>query len=420
MKHLLFITIILIFQGTLEKIVPIIGYFDEILLLLLMCTLFFKYTTNKIEIKLYRAEIYIAILILIFFTIGIISNLNYGLGGNILYYFTSGILTIKNFLVYILARIVFRKIQINENLLLKLNKLFDFILNIYVTIILLDIPFNFLQGYGIRYNLIKSVSVGFSHPAELDFMAFSIMVIQLFIFKILNLNMKKYKYTLIKSFIIVFFGGRTKGLVFYVIYVIPFILSKLLKKIKLLHVLVCTPFIVKISKERFLSEFFNTESVRGTLYRIGYKIANDFYPLGSGFATYGTEFSRKKYSSLYYYYGISNKYGLSPNWPAYITDAHWAAIIGETGIFGVLTYAIICIIFTYNLVSFNKCDLQLRLSITALWIYGLISSVSDTILMSYRGVAISFITAFFINIILNKDDISQKDIKISENCKEYN
>lgn len=394
----LFTIILIIFQGALEEKLKLAGFIDELILIVFLLISIIKIITKSVEIKMFKIEKYIFILVIIFFSIGIISNLYYGIVVDCFSYLFSGILFIKLFLIYFLARIVFRDIVINKKQLEKFYIFLNIILNIYTIIILFNIPFNFLEVYDIRFN-IECISVGFGHPSELDFLAICIMNIQFFILKFLNKNTRKYIPTLIKVAIIILFTGRTKAIVFYVGYVLVLFIRILLKKVKLIYVIPFAPIILNLSKLRITSEFLDTGSARGTLYRTGWKIAKDFWPLGSGFATFGTDFSRKNYSPLYSYYGLSNKYGFSPDWPAYITDAHWAATMGETGFIGMLMYITICILMSILLLTFKNIDRDIKITLNALWIYGIICSFSDTIFMGYRGSAITLITALFLSIL---------------------
>lgn len=405
MKLNLFLIVIIILQGKLENNIAVLGYLDELILAIFFVVIFLKYTLHEIDIKFYRIEIIIFILTIIFFLLGIISNLDSDIINNYVDYIVSGILSIKNILIYFLARIMFRDEKIMKKDFIILSKFLNLILNIHVLIIILDIPFNFLESQGIRFNIIKTVAVGFNHAAELDFMAIAIMVLQLFIFRILHIDIKKYNSILIKTFIVILFSGRTKGILFYIIYIILLSSSRLLKKFKLIYLIPFFPVILMIAKDRIFSEFLNENSVRGTLYKTGFKIAKNFWPLGSGYGTFGSDLSRKKYSPLYYEYGLASKYGLSPDWPAYVTDSQWASILGETGFMGTLIYMSICILIIYFILNIEKKDLYFRLAICSLWIYGLISSISDTIFITYRGVAISIITALMISILKNNKNI---------------
>ncbi|MBN8048017.1 hypothetical protein J0A94_09220 [Paraclostridium bifermentans] len=380
----------------MEDYVGLFNYTDDLILIILLVSSIFKLLISKQKVRLYKAEKYLIILIFLFYLCGIISNLRSGIVKYNKDYILSGILFIKMYLIYFLCRISFIDIKINKLSLYRFCKILDFILNIYVSLIILNIPLGFLKVYDVRFNFIETVSVGFGHPSELSFMAISIMVLQLYMYILLGKNLKKYKYILIKSFFIVLFAGRINSIIFCLAYIIIFNINNITKKLKKSYIIPFIPIFIYISKSRIISEFLKDDSARGTLYKVSWKIAKDFFPLGSGFGTFGTEFSRRNYSPLYYRYHISSKYGLSPEWPAYITDAHWAATLGETGFVGIFIYATICIIMTYIVLGVEKTNLKLKLSISSLWIYGIISSFSDTILMGYRGVAIAIITSFLI------------------------
>jgi hypothetical protein len=78
-------------------------------------------------------------------------------------------------------------------------------------------------------------------------------------------------------------------------------------------------------------------NVRGLLYETGLRIANNLVPFGDGFGRYASDTSRTHYSPVYYQYGLSNVFGLSPAQPLYIDDTSWPSVMGETGYFGLLT-----------------------------------------------------------------------------------
>ena len=63
----------------------------------------------------------------------------------------------------------------------------------------------------------------------------------------------------------------------------------------------------------------------------------EFVPFGSGLASLGSYASEQWYSDLYYYYGINNVYGLSPQDPAFICDAFYATL-GQFGVVGVILF----------------------------------------------------------------------------------
>ena len=80
-------------------------------------------------------------------------------------------------------------------------------------------------------------------------------------------------------------------------------------------------------------------AARTLLYITGWRIARERFPLGSGFGRFGGYVSQLYYSPLYDQYGLSAVYGLSRDFPVYISDTYWPHILGEAGVLGALFFA---------------------------------------------------------------------------------
>ena len=72
-----------------------------------------------------------------------------------------------------------------------------------------------------------------------------------------------------------------------------------------------------------------------------------------------------------------------------------------------LTYIIILLVLTICFWNTSN-EIIYKLTISGLWIYGIISSISDTIFMGYRGVAIICITIFMSSILKSSDKLSDE------------
>jgi hypothetical protein len=81
-------------------------------------------------------------------------------------------------------------------------------------------------------------------------------------------------------------------------------------------------------------------TARSRLYTTGERIAQDYFPLGSGFGTFGSSPSRKHYSQLYFEYGLGEVYGLSPQYRQFIDDTSWPSVMAETGYLGFACYVV--------------------------------------------------------------------------------
>lgn len=90
---------------------------------------------------------------------------------------------------------------------------------------------------------------------------------------------------------------------------------------------------------RQLHTYTSTENTaRARLYTVSAKIAQNEFPLGAGFGRFASYPSRTTYSPVYYEYELNQIYGLTERSPQFIDDTSWPAVIGETGVFGLLAY----------------------------------------------------------------------------------
>lgn len=77
---------------------------------------------------------------------------------------------------------------------------------------------------------------------------------------------------------------------------------------------------------------------RNALSIAGGKIAIDFFPLGSGFGSFGSGINRYEYSDLFYRYRLNGIWGLSSRESYFINDVFWPHLIAEVGILGLIFY----------------------------------------------------------------------------------
>ena len=65
----------------------------------------------------------------------------------------------------------------------------------------------------------------------------------------------------------------------------------------------------------------------------------DHFPLGTGLASFASYASSTNYSEVYYEYGINNVYGLSQNFPHFISDAYYPSL-AQFGILGAFLFVL--------------------------------------------------------------------------------
>lgn len=83
------------------------------------------------------------------------------------------------------------------------------------------------------------------------------------------------------------------------------------------------------------------DTVRTYSHIVAVRIANDYFPLGSGAGTYASLPSRDYYfSPLYDIYGLSYMHGAARHFSGYLMDTFWPKILGEGGWFGLIAYVL--------------------------------------------------------------------------------
>jgi len=76
---------------------------------------------------------------------------------------------------------------------------------------------------------------------------------------------------------------------------------------------------------------------RPMLYLTAGMIMIDYFPFGTGLASFASYPSQLNYSTLYYEYGLDKVYGLSPSYPDFIMDAYYPQL-AQFGVVGVVLF----------------------------------------------------------------------------------
>ena len=171
-------------------------------------------------------------------------------------------------------------------------------------------------------------------------------------------NMKNMKLLLwgATAIVLSFRSKPILALVFLVIILIAkFVMG--IKHIKLISLRMVLVFVTAITITLFLAESrINKyvenaeEAVRGAMYIHGTEIANEKFPLGSGFCTFASTLSYTYYSPLYHEYGMDRLWGLEEGGGEhgnYSGDTYWPNIYAQYGL-GIYLAMLIFVYFTLN------------------------------------------------------------------------
>lgn len=180
----------------------------------------------------------------------------------------------------------------------------------------------------------------------------------------------------------------TKGVVYIVIvcYIILAIMWRKRSKLSLTNIAVLGVAGIAVSTLQINTYLKDIESPRVRLIRYGFVTANK-YPLGSGFATYGSDMAMKNYSKLYDMYGFENYFGLSREVGNFLNDCYLGMVVGQFGYLGTLLYIallVMCFI-PINKITFNN---KVKALCFAIFIGIVVSSIGTAIIKSSIGVMI--------------------------------
>ena len=334
----LILLLFLAFQPVFGGVIPIFNYLDEGIAVFSVIAFLMDFLKHG---KMRKKDLVTIFLLMFFVFIGIWGNRKSDLAfGNIA--ILEDILAFtKLYLVYLM----FSHINVSEKTKEKLGSyIFKISAGLAVLMFscaLITQVFNFGMGHDPRHGLLSFRFIFENAPALNSFFYFFMPLFSCVIYR--NGKFRKHA-TLIAIMLATswFLTLRSRAMVFSIIYlVVYFFIFNKPKKIESISIkkryFICGMVAaVLMGWDTFLHYFVNNErEVRFIMSRMCLVLAEKFFPLGSGFATFGSEASRKYYSSAYSMLGISNIWGISQDTGAsFVLDQFWFGVIGQFGVIG--------------------------------------------------------------------------------------
>lgn len=161
------------------------------------------------------------------------------------------------------------------------------------------------------------------------------------------------------------------------------------------------------------------ETARLALYSNSIKIIKDYFPFGSGLASYGTQASRAYYSKVYYQYDMSAIWGLSKSHDSFITDTYFPTL-AQFGFLGIILF----ILFWYyvfkqfrshNTKISKSVQQNLHILFYLIIAFLVIESIASAVLTSYRGMMIMSMIALLL--VEKRRNTNSGALFIKENTK---
>ncbi len=387
-----------IFQDILSKLIGFFYYYDEFISLSILILWTIKFLLNKERLK-FDLKIFLVILLII---TGLLSNIFIGMQTNIVAILSDIVSFFRVILTLYLGYKLFDKYTFDEStsilsLVSKIYIIFAFVLLIGVYL------FDFQMYDNIRFGLkayrfiaLNAGTLGYTTMALLLFIVYDSR----------HRSMKNdYIYILLVLIINV---STTKGpqILFSIVFIFIYLTLKFVKKIKWYHYIIILIAGVVVGQYQIERYFLNENEARYILLDTSLKISSDFFPIGTGFASFGSEMSHRYYSTVYYHYGISNVWGLSIDNGDFINDNYWPKVVGQFGIIGFLIVIYITFDIYKKLNNYRSNSTILNALLISIFVTYMIGSLGSSYLTSNIGVFTFLIYSY----ILRGDSSSEENI----------
>ncbi len=386
---------LLVFQDFLSNYIYVFRFLDEILAVIGISMGVLYLFKNNLKIK--KDNFIIVMCLCIITIVGFSSIIKYRYQ-SFIYAMIDWILVIKFFSTYCLSKIVFKNLGRKEN-----NRIIVHIKFMIIVLFLLTIAnyvFNLYDGE-VRFG-IKSNRLFYSIPAILASECFILMVNIILFSK----NIKKVWIYIFMLSIILVSTLRIKVIgATLVSLLIIFYLSMSNKKITISRLAIVGLICIIVGYGQISFYFLDINSgARRILLDTSIKIANDYFPIGTGFGTYGSYISGEQYSPIYAKYRINNVFGLVKGKVSFVSDTFWPMILGQFGYIGLISY-IVCIIIIFKNIQRNYDSQNKKIYMAQLisLIFLLISSVSDASFV--HSISIQFAIILGIHTTKNKEEL---------------
>lgn len=401
----LILLLLLAFQPVIGEIIPLFNYFDEgiaVASAIIYLLKFFKYG------KLKKNDLYMVLLLFALIVVGVLGNTKSGLASNNRAIVEDIISFTKICFVYL----VFSQLRLKDNTRARLrNYVYIFCSHLAIVMFvcaLITQVYNFGMGHDPRHGLLSFRFIFENAPA---LNAFFYFLMPLFSCTIYHKGMFRKNATIVALMLSItwFLTLRSRAMAFSIIYMIVYLFifnkPKYVESIsiKKRYVLCGGVAVILLGWDAFLKYFVNNErEVRFIMSRMCIVLTRKFFPIGSGFATFGTEASRKYYSDTYSMLGISNVWGISQDTGArFILDQFWFGVVGQFGLPGLLIIGIIVFLIYKNLWKISKSNKGFQLATITFIFTTLIGSISAaTYINAY---AIATVVALYVMIYSKKD-----------------
>ena len=381
--------VVIIFSNCIERFIPYSYYLDELLFFLFLGAAVIKACVSETELSGWnRYDVYLALSLVLFLLTGAAGTV---LNGRDLSAVAMGkdiLLAAKFFACYLCGKLLFVTAD-RERILEMMRR----VTRVAVTAIficgIISIFVNIGMGSEIRFGL-RSYQFLYAHYTFLVYAEVVMAAV------LCTGQERKDRYCLVMAFATMLLTLRTKAVVFCLAAVLVLFLAKRWKKIRLRYyfaagVVGLAAAWGKISQYLSWGYSYN---MRNGLYVTGMKLAAEYFPLGVGFAGFGSNLSYEYDPQIYYDLGLSTHQGFETGSPV-LSDVFWPYIYGEFGVIGLLLFIGMLVLLFFSLKQELADEPGKLKGANLVFIYLLVASTAEAVFTNSTGVFSAVLLALY-------------------------
>lgn len=381
--------LVILFSNSLESVVPQAKYIDELLLFAFLLAAVVKICVDEVSLDGWnRYDLALAVMLFLFLLTGTASTLLNGSDTSLTAVVKDLVLCGKFFAVFLCGKLLFLTAD-REEMFRRLRRMTRLLVTVIFLCGILSLFVNIGMGDQVRYGL-RSYRFLFTHYMFLVY-AEAVMTSVLCTGK--DEDNRIYIGMALGTMLLTL---RTKAVVFCIIFLVFFLVERLGKEIKLRYYVLAGVAGIAVAWGK-ITEYLSwgfTYNMRNGLYLAGARLAAEYFPLGVGFAGFGSNLSYEYNTQIYYDLGLNTYQGFDRGAPV-VSDVFWPYIYGEFGVIGFLLYVGMLVMIFFSLREELREQQELMRGANCIFAYLLVASMAEAVFTNSTGVCSALLLSVY-------------------------
>ncbi|MBQ1516396.1 MAG: hypothetical protein IIZ51_11155 [Lachnospiraceae bacterium] len=397
--------VFLVFQQAILIYCPkwgFLSYVDEALMCIFLVLIILRMIRHPV--RLLKTELVLVSAMLVFLAFGIVSTIANPVQG--LFLSATDAMICCRFVVYYLAARTLLDAD-DTRMFIHAVSICCRVAAVVLTLLALHEIFfpKWFHSFDVRFGF-DTLQLIFPHPTYLAFAAFTLAVPLMLRMGIRELKCRRDFFYIVLLLFVTFMTGRSKAVGAMACSLLIWVFYVMLKNRSKLFIGLSGGILAFAVGWNSLFDYYITNegsgayAIRVMMHQDAATLARNFFPLGSGFGTFGSAVAADNYSPLYYAFDYDKIWGMQPTRSDYLCDTFWPIVIGQNGWIGAACFgiAVACfLLIAFRAVGRNRYIAWAMLSVI---IYELISSIAETSFFNPASCVMFFAFALGVNLML--------------------